>query len=626
MGVIDAARIAQPLIAVRFFSSLTNYAIGDVVVQGGAIYMANQAVTAGAFQASQWVKNATMGDASGLMPIAGGIFTGPVTLFGPPTTPLMAATKAYVDALSAALGATYVDVAGDTMTGNLTIAPAAGAVLVLNKGQATNIAGIFGQTAGVNRWQVQLGTGGGEAANGGSDFAIYAYNDAGTITPGGPSLTIPRLTPGYLMLNAPGATALVPPSVASSGNSGIQFNKAANKTNFINASTNGVIRWQVLPGNSTAEGGANTGSDFTINAFGDSGSGLGTALTITRANLTAQFGGHVYIGGLVQAVNTMQAIAGSGSQNPIVQCVKNDGVAVARMYTLGTGNVAYWDNPTTGVSMNMGSQFGFNGNATFANSVGVNGTLGIAGATNMAALTSAGHQVNGALGVTGGISMNGGINYNWVAANTIRFGWDSGNTYILAGVDASNQGNLVTSYQPTQVRGIALNGGNQNMYAYYAGSNVHWPFVWNLVLLEEQESGFDALAAINSLNVKHVRFQQTTDDENEPERAWPVALTRSDIMAKMAFAAVPDPKIYPNARKTLQFPRAKPLIDPMVLDEDGEPMQPIADEFDEVAIPDMDTSPLEFKTEPMIAALVRAVQQLTARVAELEGAPQRRAA
>ena len=62
LGVIDATKTAQPLIAVRFFSTTANYATGAVVVQAGAIYIAKGAVTAGAFNSAQWTKIAALTD------------------------------------------------------------------------------------------------------------------------------------------------------------------------------------------------------------------------------------------------------------------------------------------------------------------------------------------------------------------------------------------------------------------------------------------------------------------------------------------------------------------------------------------------------------------------------------
>lgn len=54
LGVIDASKTAQPLIAVRFFSTTAIYAAGDYVVQAGQLYRSKSAVAAGAFNPAQW--------------------------------------------------------------------------------------------------------------------------------------------------------------------------------------------------------------------------------------------------------------------------------------------------------------------------------------------------------------------------------------------------------------------------------------------------------------------------------------------------------------------------------------------------------------------------------------------
>ena len=98
MGVIDASQNAQPLLAVRYFSALTGYNSGDFVVQGGKLWVAKASTPPGAFNASQWTSWATTNDLVGAyLPLTGGTLTGLLTLSGPPTANLHAATKAYVD-------------------------------------------------------------------------------------------------------------------------------------------------------------------------------------------------------------------------------------------------------------------------------------------------------------------------------------------------------------------------------------------------------------------------------------------------------------------------------------------------------------------------------------------------
>jgi hypothetical protein len=65
LGMIDASKNAQRLVAVRYFSTGANYAVGDFVIQAGALYVAATAISSSAFVPSQWTKIATAADMSG---------------------------------------------------------------------------------------------------------------------------------------------------------------------------------------------------------------------------------------------------------------------------------------------------------------------------------------------------------------------------------------------------------------------------------------------------------------------------------------------------------------------------------------------------------------------------------
>ncbi|MGY3119135.1 hypothetical protein ACVWXQ_003072 [Bradyrhizobium sp. S3.14.4] len=75
----------------------------------------------------------------------------------------------------------FVTKSGDTMTGALTIKPAAGyATLSLDKPNATVGSTLIGKNNGSTRWQLHLGAPGAESGgNAGSDFFIQNYSDAG---------------------------------------------------------------------------------------------------------------------------------------------------------------------------------------------------------------------------------------------------------------------------------------------------------------------------------------------------------------------------------------------------------------------------------------------------------------
>jgi hypothetical protein len=70
--------------------------------------------------------------------------------------------------------------AGDTMTGNLTISKA-NPYFYLNKAASGQEAGIVGQTNGLNRWFLDVGSTLPESgSNAGSDFSLYRFADNGT--------------------------------------------------------------------------------------------------------------------------------------------------------------------------------------------------------------------------------------------------------------------------------------------------------------------------------------------------------------------------------------------------------------------------------------------------------------
>ena len=84
LGFIDASKNAQRITAVRYFQTTANYAVGDFVIQGGSLYVANTAITAGAFTAGQWNKITTTSDipAAYVLPTASTSVLGGVKIDG----------------------------------------------------------------------------------------------------------------------------------------------------------------------------------------------------------------------------------------------------------------------------------------------------------------------------------------------------------------------------------------------------------------------------------------------------------------------------------------------------------------------------------------------------------------
>jgi hypothetical protein len=182
--------------------------------------------------------------------------------------------------------------AGGTLTGNLTVAPASGAAgLSLAKaasGQMSFITGYTGPVAAANaRWQMRLGDTIAEAAgNAGSDFSLSAYDNSGAFLAF--PLTIERKT-GYVAVNGIGAT-LSAASAAASQSAAIRLNKGGSGySSIVQGMTNGVLRWALALGDVTAEGGSNTGSDLTISSWSDAGANLASPLAIKRSTGVTTF-------------------------------------------------------------------------------------------------------------------------------------------------------------------------------------------------------------------------------------------------------------------------------------------------------------------------------------------------
>lgn len=74
----------------------------------------------------------------------------------------------------------------------------------------------------------------------------------------------------------------------------MQLNKAASgQANAIIGMTNGILRWAIGLGGSTAESGANKGSNFYITRHADDGTNLGAAMNIDRDTGNVSFGGAI---------------------------------------------------------------------------------------------------------------------------------------------------------------------------------------------------------------------------------------------------------------------------------------------------------------------------------------------
>ena len=223
IGYIDAGKASQSVVAVRYFVTTSNYAIGDFVVQGGNLWVATTAVSAGAFNSAQWSRVAETADIPVVyvLPTASPTVLGGVRIDGttikidgggvissaglvavattPPVSPqngslwydLMGGqlyayvndgtSSQWVVTVNQMVGGVYLPLSGGTLTGGLTIAPPSGyAPLILNapaSGQGMIVQGSMQAKA---RWVLALGDGAAETgANAGSNLSLFRYDDTG---------------------------------------------------------------------------------------------------------------------------------------------------------------------------------------------------------------------------------------------------------------------------------------------------------------------------------------------------------------------------------------------------------------------------------------------------------------
>jgi hypothetical protein len=147
----------------------------------------------------------------------------------------------------------------------------------------------------------------------------------------------------------------------------------AGTANTIVGSTAGVTRWQIVPGNVTAESGGNAGSNFLINRFADGGALIDSPLSINRASGATTFSGAVTISGVL-TVNNAIATNSSLSLNYGVNDSGTDYSAPIYLNSTWTANavlIRMYHTPgvIAGLQINVGGQiynFSHVGNFTVA--------------------------------------------------------------------------------------------------------------------------------------------------------------------------------------------------------------------------------------------------------------------
>jgi hypothetical protein len=149
-------------------------------------------------------------------------------------------------------------------------------------GQATSIVAIAGPGAIPAASSTTPAMNGTAAVGTGTTWARADHvhqSDTSRVAKAGDTMT------GNLIIGAATGYASVNVVPAQAGNSalfGLQ-KSGSGVINAINAANGSSLRWGVQLGNAVAESGSNVGSDFSIDAYSDSGASIGSPITITRA-------------------------------------------------------------------------------------------------------------------------------------------------------------------------------------------------------------------------------------------------------------------------------------------------------------------------------------------------------
>jgi hypothetical protein len=219
---------------------------------------------------------------------------------------------------------------GGTITGSLTVNQVLTVQgpnsLVLNA-PINQQRSIMSMTSNIARWLLTLGDGTSEdASNHGANFSLSGYGitgaflgnwltiaraDGSTVFGGGVTMNqglsvnslfalqgpgmfyLPGGTAGQMLATdgdgllswqtPPGAGGPFLPLIGGTLTGALNLNPPVSGIRYISGQTAGSLRWLINVGDSSAESGANAGSNFSLQSFTDAGAALGTPLSINRA-------------------------------------------------------------------------------------------------------------------------------------------------------------------------------------------------------------------------------------------------------------------------------------------------------------------------------------------------------
>jgi hypothetical protein len=271
---------------------------------------------------------------------------------------------------------------GARRTSALTQAEPANANFEISKFASGTAAQVVGMTNGVLRWVQTLGDPAAEAgANAGSNYVITRYEDTGLT--GTPVMRINRAS-GTLTFGPGAERANVAADLTTGATLDLSKTASGSAAQLV-GNTAGLLRWVLRMGDSSAETGANAGSNFSISRYSDTGVGTGTPLSINRAD------------GRVSIENALTVNGKIG----------NDSISTA--FNIAAGGIFY----SAGTAQNYmgGSLSVAGGNIDVGNGyVWANGSLRTAGFADITSYCRAsyhistsftGVQINGTNGVAG---------------------------------------------------------------------------------------------------------------------------------------------------------------------------------------------------------------------------------
>jgi hypothetical protein len=222
--------------------------------------------------------------------------TTPILLPGPPTDPLHAVTKQYVDGISAG-GGGYLPLTGGAVTGLVTINPT-----TTNPAWALILGGTTTDWAG-HRFGV----------HGDSQFVGDVHVKNGLFVE-------QEITANYTMGIAGPIQVFGDPRDGSltEGHAIIRLTPSPGKYRSLEGHTSSSIRWAIVLGGPQPETGANAGSDYSLQRYDDNGVWIDNPLFINRATGVITFGSMPYFNGAPIGGGAFVPLTG-GSMSGVLQ-------------------------------------------------------------------------------------------------------------------------------------------------------------------------------------------------------------------------------------------------------------------------------------------------------------------